>query len=418
MRVLQVIGAMDRGGAETMLMNAYRAMDRSRVQFDFLVHEQRVCDYDEEIESLGGRVYRALPRFTGLNGAAYRKAVRAFLAQHPEHEVVHGHIGSSAVIYLGEAKRAGRVAVAHSHAQNYPLSAGELAFRALSYPVRFKADYFLACSEQAGIDRFGRAVVEGERFHVLRNGIDVAAFACTDEQHRQAKQELCDRLGIDGQAGGEAGSVAGDGSQKLVLVGHVGRFDPVKNHRFLVETFTQVKHDVPAAHLLLVGRGPEEAAIREQVRAAGLESSVHFLGVTDDVPAVLHGLDAFVLPSFREGLSMAAVEAQATGVPCVLSDGVPDEAILPGTPVARISLADGLHVWATAIGEAARIGAGPAWPAEASAGGAEPAEAVASEQPGAYDRILGAEAARGAGYDIHDTACWLQEFYERIAPAR
>lgn len=405
MRVVQVIGAMDRGGAETMLMNAYRAMDRSRVQFDFLVHEQRVCDYDEEIESLGGRVYRALPRFTGLNGAAYRKAVRAFLAQHPEHEVVHGHIGSSAAIYLGEAKRAGRVAVAHSHAQNYPLSAGELAFRALSYPVRFKADYFLACSEQAGIDRFGRAVVEGERFHVLRNGIDVAAFACTDKQHRQAKQELCDRLGISG-------------AQGPVLIGHVGRFDPVKNHRFLIETFTQVKRDVPAAHLLLVGRGPEEAAIREQVRAAGLESSVHFLGVTDDVPAVLHGLDAFVLPSFREGLSMAAVEAQATGVPCVLSDGVPDEAILPGTPVARISLADGLHVWATAIGEAARIGAGPAWPAEASAGGAEPAEAVASEQPGAYDRILGAEAARGAGYDIHDTACWLQEFYERIAPAR
>ena len=405
MRVLQVIGAMDRGGAETMLMNAYRAMDRSRVQFDFLVHEQRVCDYDEEIESLGGRVYRALPRFTGLNGAAYRKAVRAFLAQHPEHEVVHGHIGSSAAIYLGEAKRAGRVAVAHSHAQNYPLSAGELAFRALSYPVRFKADYFLACSEQAGIDRFGRAVVEGERFHVLRNGIDVAAFACTDEQHRQAKQELCDRLGISG-------------AQGPVLIGHVGRFDPVKNHRFLIETFTQVKRDVPAAHLLLVGRGPEEAAIREQVRAAGLESSVHFLGVTDDVPAVLHGLDAFVLPSFREGLSMAAVEAQAAGVPCALSDGVPDEAILPGTPVARVPLADGMQAWATAIEEAARIGAEAAWPAEASAGGAEPAEAVASEQPGAYDRILGAEAARGAGYDIHDTACWLQEFYERIAPAR
>ena len=192
----------------------------------------------------------------------------------------------------------------------------------------------------------------------------------------------------------------------------------MKNHRFLVETFSQVKRNIPAAHLLLVGRGPEEAAIREQVRAAGLESSVHFLGVTDDVPAVLHGLDAFVLPSFREGLSMAAVEAQAAGVPCVLSDGVPDEAILPGAPVARISLADGLHVWATAIGEAARIGAEAAWPAEISVDGAGPAEAVASEQPGAYDRILGAEAARGAGYDIHDTACWLQEFYERIAPVR
>lgn len=375
MRVLQVIGAMDRGGAETMLMNAYRTMDRSRVQFDFLVHEQRICDYDEEIESLGGRVYRQLPRFTGLNGAAYRKAVRTFLTQHPEHGVVHGHIGSSAAIYLAEAKRAGRVAVAHSHAQNYPLSAGELAFRALSYPVRFKADYFLACSERAGIDRFGRAVTQGDRFHVLRNGIDVAAFACTDEQHRRAKRALCDRLSI-GEAEGP------------VLVGHVGRFDPVKNHRFLIEVFAQVKRDIPTAHLLLVGRGPEEGAVREQVRVANLEGSVHFLGVTGDVPAVLCGLDAFVLPSFREGLSMAVVEAQASGVPCVLSDGVPDEAILPATPVARLPLADGSQAWAVAIEEAARFGSS--------------------------DRSLGAEAARAAGYDIRDTARWLQEFYERI----
>lgn len=384
MRVLQVIGAMDRGGAETMIMNAYRFADRDKVQFDFLVHEQRECDYDAEIEALGGRVYRELPRFTGLNGGAYRRTVRDFLARHLEHSVVHGHIGSSAAIYLGEAKRAGRVAVAHSHAQNYPLSPGELAFRALSLPVRFKADYFLACSRQAGLDRFGRIAVEGERFHVLRNGIDVEAFACTDGQHAEAKRSLLGRMGLT--------------SDEALLVGHVGRFDSVKNHPLLVESFALMKEAAPGAHLVLVGRGPEEAAVRELVRERGLDGCVHFLGVTDDVPAVLRGLDVFALPSFREGLSMAAVEAQAAGVPCVLSEGVPAEAVLEGE--ACVSAAPGVvmlspkadpRIWADALLRAAYRSAF-----------------------GGIDRALGAQAARSAGFGIRDTARWLQEFYLRI----
>ena len=117
MRILQVIGVMDRGGAETMIMNLYRAMDRSDLQFDFLVHEQREGDYDAEIRRLGGRLYR-LPRFTGINERTYRKQCRLLFAQHPEWAVVHGHIGSSAPIYLSEAKRVGCFAIAHSHAQN------------------------------------------------------------------------------------------------------------------------------------------------------------------------------------------------------------------------------------------------------------------------------------------------------------
>lgn len=414
MRVLHVIGAMDRGGAETMIMNAYRAVDRSRVQFDFLVHEQRECDYDAEIEALGGRVYRELPRFTGLNGREYRRAVRAFLGQHPEHSVIHGHIGSSAAIYLDEAKRANRLAIAHSHAQNYPLSAGELAFRVLSFPVRFKADYFLACSEQAGLDRFGRAVVESDRFHVLRNGINVDAFSCTNEQHERAKQELIRTLGLSatfcapksskscepGKADlglrAEAQDLCAEGVRKRsgeagapVLIGHVGRFDPVKNHGFLLEVFAQLKRELPDPVLLLVGRGPEEEAVRERARAAGIEDSVRFLGVTDDVSAVLRALDAFVLPSFREGLSMAAVEAQAAGAPCVLSSGVPDEALLPGTPKVRLPLDAGAEAWAQAVRQLV--------------------------DQGETSRVQGAEAARAAGFDIRDTARWLQDFYEAIA---
>ena len=134
MRVLQVIGAMDRAGAETMIMNLYRAIDRTRVQFDFLVHEQRECDYDEEIRELGGRLHR-LPRFTGVNLSTYRAACRRLFAEY-RYPVVHGHIGSSAAVYLREAKRAGSYAIAHSHAQNFLKGAPGLAFRVVAYPTR------------------------------------------------------------------------------------------------------------------------------------------------------------------------------------------------------------------------------------------------------------------------------------------
>ncbi len=368
MRVLHVIGAMDRGGAETMIMNLYRAMDREQIQFDFLVHEQRVCDYDEEIQDLGGRVFRALPRYALVNHVRYRRLCREFFAERAEHPVVHGHIASSAAVYLREAKRAGRVAVAHSHAQNYPLSIPELGFRALAYPVRFVADRFLACSEEAGLDRFGERVVQSDSFRVVKNAIDVGAYACDAATHASAKEAL-----------GFAGTP---------LVGHVGRFDPVKNHCFLVEIFAEVTRRMPEARLVLVGRGPAEDEVRCRVREAGLADRVEFFGVTDRVPDVLKALDAFVFPSFSEGLSMAAVEAQAAGVPCVLSTGVPELAVVAPMAVERLSLDAGREAWADAV-----------------------LRALASNG----DRAEGAACARESGFDITDTARWLAAYYCSLA---
>lgn len=367
MRILHVIGAMDRGGAETMIMNLYRSVDRSRVQFDFLVHEQRVCDYDEEIQDLGGIVYRALPRFTLLNYPTYRRRCQEFFSSHPEHAIVHGHIASSAAVYLREAKRQGRVTIAHSHAQNYPVSVPELGFRALAYPVRFIADQFLACSVEAGRDRFGRAVVETDRFHVVKNAIDVDRYANDPDAHEQAKRAL--------------------GYEGAPLIGHVGRFDPIKNHSYLIEVYAEVKRRIPDAKLMLVGRGSSEGEVRRAVREARLEDDVVFFGVTDRVADVLKALDVFVFPSFSEGLSMAAVEAQAAGVPCVLSTGVPESAVIAPQYVVRLPLDAGVGVWAEAVKRAVHDGAG---------------------------RAEGAAAARRSGYDISDTSEWLGSYYGKL----
>ena len=233
-RVLQVIGVMDRGGAETMIMNLYRAIDRTKIQFDFLVHERREGDYDAEIRELGGRFFR-LPRFVGLNEHSYRMECRTLFAAHPEWSIVHGHIGSCAPIYLSEAKRAGKYTIAHSHAQNYETGLAGLAFRVASYPSRFIADYFIGCSREAGIDRFGKRIVEGDTFSVLPNGINASHYACGQSEHDAAKA----KMGFAGRP----------------VVCHVGRLTPVKNHEFLFDVFERIKQKWPNAVLVLAGRG-------------------------------------------------------------------------------------------------------------------------------------------------------------------
>ena len=368
MRVLQVIGVMDRGGAETMVMNLYRAMDRDRIQFDFLVHEQREGDYDAEIERLGGRFFR-VPRFTGLNAGAYRRSVRALFAEHPEWRVVHGHIGSCAPVYLSEAKRAGAFTIAHSHAQNYVGGLAGLAFNVAAHPVRRVADYFMACSREAGLDRFGGAIVEGERFAIVPNGIDMTRYACDEAAHEQAKAEL----GLSGRP----------------VVCHTGRLIPVKNHEFLLHVFSQVVRELPDAALLCAGRGELEESLKARADELGLGEAVRFLGVVDDVPRLLRAADAFVFPSVNEGLALSAVEAQASGLPTIVSTGVPELAVVSDR-TSRMPLSSGAEAWA---GECVRM-------LHASAGSA---------------RSDACEQVRAHGFDIADTSARLAAFYEAAA---
>ena len=370
-RVLQVIGVMDRGGAETMVMNLYRAVDRTKIQFDFLVHEQREGDYDAEIRQLGGRFFR-LPRFTGVNAVAYRRLVRAFFAEHPEFRVVHGHIGSCAPIYLSEAKRAGAFCIAHSHAQNFEGGLAGLAFRVVARPVRGVADYFMACSREAGLDRFGAAIVSGERFSIVPNGIAVTRYACDQASHEAAKAAL----GLAGHA----------------VVCHTGRLIPVKNHAFLLDVFARVHERVPEAVLVCAGRGELELQLKERVVELGLSDSVRFLGVVDNVPEVLRAADAFVFPSVKEGLPLAVVEAQAAGLPTTMSTGVPDLALVSDR-ARRIPLDEGADAWAAFVLDDL-------------------------DRAAQLARTDAADQVRAHGFDIVETAARVSSFYERAAAGK
>lgn len=367
-RVLHVIGAMDRGGAETLIMNLYRNIDRSRIQFDFLVNEKRTCDYDAEIRALGGMIYR-IPRFSLVNYFTYLNACVDFFSSH-NYPIVHGHIGFPAAIYLGCSKKhSSAFTIAHSHAQNYPLSPSQLLFSVVAHRVRGKADYYLACSEQAGLDRFGKRIVSGDHFSILRSGIDTRAL-CFDPV---ARERIRNELGIPSPA---------------PVFGHVGRLTPVKNHSHLLRTFQVIHGSLPGSKLVLVGRGESEQEIKNLVDELGLSDSVIFTGVRDDVPALLSAFDTLIFPSFKEGLSLAVIEAQASGLPCLLSTGVPK--------LAKISRTT----------EFAELSEGPAaWASRAI-------KLYRSSRP---DRSNAIQDAICAGFDIRESANWLAELYLRGA---
>ena len=365
-RVLHVIGAMDRGGAESLIMNLYRVIDRSVLQFDFLVHTERQCDYDEEIAALGGRILR-LERFNGNNFFRYKSACRSLFSKYGKrYTAVHVHIGSCAPIILIEARRQGLYTIVHSHNTKSNLSFSEIAFRLASFPSRFLADAYLACSLQAGIDRFGKRVVRGGSFSVLKNGIPTSRFAYNEKDRKEKRIEL----GI---------------SENTAVFGHVGRFSEQKNHRFLLDVFQQIQSRMQDSILLLIGRGELEDEVKARVHSIGLDENVIFLGVREDIPALMASMDCFIFPSVWEGFGMVAIEAQASGLPCLLSSALPEEVTVLDSSKS-LSLGDGIGKWADAAINSCRSFSG--------------------------DRTEGAAMVRKAGFDIEAISKWLIGLYK------
>lgn len=296
-RILQVVTYMGRGGIETMLMNYYRHMDRSKVQFDFLVHRDFKADFDDEIEAMGGRIYR-VPPMNPLK-MSYWKALDDFFLAHP-YEIVHCHLNYKSGVVLAAAKKAGiPVRVAHAHTASMSAGFSKLA-RVLMKPlIPVTATHYLACGKAAGNAIFG-----GKPYELIPNAIDAAALRFRAETRCRMRREL------------ELGDA--------FAVIHVGRFSEEKNHTFLLDAFAEVLQREPDARLLLAGDGPLRADMERKASALP-EGSVRFLGVRSDIPALLQAADVFAFPSVFEGLPVTVIEAQAAGLPCVKSDTVTDE---------------------------------------------------------------------------------------------
>ena len=318
-RVLHVVTYMGRGGLETMLMNYYRFMDRENVQFDFLVHRPFEGEYDAQIWKMGGRIYhvsRLLPW-----SIRYRQELKQFFREHPEYRIIHVHLDCFSAVVLKCAKDCGvSVRIAHSH------SAG--ARKDLTYLLRLHckrripayATDLLACGTAAGDWMFS-----GHTYGLMPNAIDLELFHYCKVEAQKVRQELH----LEG----------------CKVLGHVGRFHPAKNHGFLIKVFEEVRKREPDARLLLVGDGDGGEEIARKVREAGLENEVIFTGDRSDVYRLLQGMDLMVFPSLYEGFPVTIVEAQATGLSCLISDRISPECILVEELVEVCSLEESPEKW-------------------------------------------------------------------------
>lgn len=303
-QVAQVLNRMDSGGVEAVVMNYYRHMDRSQIQFDFYLAEDSVFPQREELERLGAGIY-LIPAYS--RPIAYHKALyRAF--KEKKYRIVHAHLSTMSVFPLFAAWRAGvPVRICHNHTTAHW---GEGIKTFLKYILRpfnkiFATDYF-ACGETAGRWMYGNRCFDSGRVTVMPNAIDTEKFAFDPE----ARIRLRDELGIP---------------QDAFVVGHVGRFTYAKNHNFLLDIFSGLLKEKSNARLLLIGEGELMGEIQEKVQGLGIKDSVIFTGVRKDVNKLYSVMDVFCLPSFYEGMPVVAWEAQANGLPCVFSDVVSRE---------------------------------------------------------------------------------------------
>lgn len=303
-RILHILGALDRGGAETMVMNLYRNIDRSKIQFDFLIHTEKECDYSNEIRSLGGKIY-SLKRFKGYNVKEYVLQFNNFFKEHHEYSIVHGHMRSTASIYLLIAKKYNIYTIAHSHNTSSGKGLSAIGKNILQYPLRFIADYYFACSIEAGKWLFGTKIVQSTKFSVLKNAIDIDKFIFNSNIRKQKREEF--------------------GLENKFIIGNVGRFHEQKNHIFMIklfDIFLKKNHD---ACLLLIGEGELKKEIKDLVNSLNIKDKVIFLDSRSDVNEIMMAFDVFIFPSKYEGLGIVAIEAQCSSLPVICSEKVPLE---------------------------------------------------------------------------------------------
>lgn len=364
-------GGWGTGGVEAFLMSMFENVDRSRVVFDVLtiVHSEEPGTVDERLEELGGRRYICVEARRGPTLSKLRPLLVTFgLVRRNGYDTVHIHTGSPFHgLYAWVARWAGAsTVILHSHVtqrRNLPRPVGTIVEATLGPAPTHR----FACSTAAGqalFPKWSQAAVK-----VVRNGIDIDSFRLEPATRSRLRAEL----GIaDGQ----------------LAVGHVGRFSWEKNHELLVRAFGELAAASPEPRpvLVCVGDGEDRPAIEELADQLGIASSVRFVGLRHDIADLLAAVDVFVLPSHNEGLGIAGIEAQAAGLPCVFSTGVPAEVDVIGNNTFLPTTASPQE-WAAAIREAAT-----------------------------RPRADNLEKVRSAGYDASLSAKDLQDFYLRAEP--
>ena len=333
-RILHVVGRMDRGGVETWLMNVMRHIDRERFRMDFLVHTDEPSAHDDEIRSLGARIF-SCPSPWYRQPRTYARSFKRILREQEPYDVIHSHIFFASGYVLRLAHQEGIPSrIAHGHTGGVDADRRNAARRMYETLTRYwiwrHATKGIGVSEGAATTLFGPRWKYDRRFEVVYYGFDFSSF-----NHLPSKAAVKAKLGIP---------------PGRKVLGHIGRFLPVKNHEFLVRVFAKVVADGMDAHLLLVGKGPLEESVRAQLQKAGLLDRCTMTGEQANVAPFFGAMDLFVFPSHYEGSPVVTVEAQAAGVQALVSSSVTKEIDVIPSLIKRLEPGYGVDAWAqTAI---------------------------------------------------------------------
>ncbi|GAA6617516.1 glycosyltransferase family 1 protein [Scytonema sp. NUACC26] len=332
-RILHVVASMNRGGIETWLMGILRHIDRERFQMDFLVHTTEPCAYDDEIRALNSRI---IPCLHPSRPWTYASNFQRILRENGPYDIVHTHVHLFSGYILRLAQQTGvPVRIAHTHTDTSSIDARAGWLRRAYYTlakwwINRYATVGLGVNRNAIADLFGSVCETDPRWKHLCCGINLTVF-----------RDPIDRIAVRTHLG-----IPTD----AFVIGHVGRFVEAKNHTFILDIIREIAQREPKIYLLLVGDGSLRSNIEHKAVQLGLANRVIFTGVRSDVAKLMRGaMDIFLFPSLYEGQGIVQLEAQSAGLPCFLSDVIPNEGDVVKPLVHRLSLSQKASDWAEAI---------------------------------------------------------------------
>ncbi|MEH7106951.1 glycosyltransferase family 1 protein [Bacillus sp. JJ1764] len=334
-RILHIVSSMQRGGAETLIMNIYRNINRDKIQFDFITHSLVKGDFDDEIQQLGGHIYH-IRSLGQLGPIQYIKELLRVMKMYP-FAAVHAHTDYQSGFPALAAKLSGiPKRICHSHSTNWQRGASnkeKITLKLLQSCIRFSATHYCCCSEEAGSFLFGRELINRGKVKILNNGIDPSEFVRSINDRQQIIKEL-------------------NLSKDAKIIGHVGRFSESKNHIFLLQVLKKLTEQDSSYVALLIGDGPLRKEVEEEAGRMGLLKNIRFLGVRADISRFMNAFDLFLFPSKFEGFGIVTIEAQCSGTPCIISDTVPKSTDMGLDLTTYISLEESLDHWCFKIKEA------------------------------------------------------------------
>lgn len=328
-RVLHSVSNMDRAGIETMLMNYYRYIDRSKVQFDFLCNKKKPGSYDEEIKKLGGNIYHS-PGLNPLKFFEYEKFMKNLFENNPDIKIMHSHNGALAYQSLYASYKYGlKNRICHAHATTVDFNL-KLPLKLLYKTQLIKvSNNFWGCGTDSIKFYFGDRVIKENNYKIIKNAIDIDKFIFDKEKRVKLRKEY--------------------NLENKFVIGNVARFMKQKNHIFMLELFKVILNKNPNSVLMFFGDGELQNEIKQKAKDLGIEKSVMFMGNVENINEMYQVMDVFLLPSLFEGLPVVGIEAQTSGLKCFMSDTITNEVSITEN-VEFLSLKnDSLEKWADKI---------------------------------------------------------------------